>query len=122
MAIINCAGRVRGHHEHASRTGCLTGNCHLTVQHDPFARLGVSHLEMWWEGVALTMSAGVTTASGCWTCPAGIDRGPHYRQSRSAGSTLDLLTGPASSSRMAKPLGGAAAERALQRRYGRGGR
>ena len=32
LAIINCAGRVRGHHEHASRGGCLTRNCHLTVQ------------------------------------------------------------------------------------------
>ena len=32
MTIIDCAGRVRGHHEHASCTGCLTRNCHLTVQ------------------------------------------------------------------------------------------
>ena len=24
--------RIRGHHEHASRTGCVTRNCHLTVQ------------------------------------------------------------------------------------------
>jgi len=26
------AGRVRGHREHASRTGCVTRTCHLTVQ------------------------------------------------------------------------------------------
>ena len=32
LFIIDCAGRVRGHHEHASCTGCLTRNCHLTVQ------------------------------------------------------------------------------------------
>ncbi len=32
MAIMNCAGRVRGHHEHASGTGCLTRSCRLTVQ------------------------------------------------------------------------------------------
>jgi len=26
------AGRIRGHHEDASRTGCETRNCHLTAQ------------------------------------------------------------------------------------------
>ena len=33
-------GRIRGHHEHASRTGCVTTTCHVLVQQSPTLRDG----------------------------------------------------------------------------------